>query len=342
MISTNLLRIAIGVSMLFILSLAPAVWETSLYAADRFYDGSAGGSGVRELPLFVAKDLGIFQKYGLDVEMIVIRGGSPLVQALVGSSIQSASVAAMAPIRAIHSGANLQIVAGFLNKNMYSFVTGPRIKKPSDLKGKTFGVASFGAANELSVLLVLKRFGISPDDVNIRIAGGSLARLAAIENGALDATVIPHSNNAVAVSKGIRIFANLEKVVKEFPDGTIVLKRNLPDRERGSAKRFLQAMSEAIYRLKTEPHLREKIVATIQKRMRVNHQYAEKVYDEYKDVFSYPPRVGREGLADVLEIIARQSGKPQAEFNVDRYLDESMLDELSAEGFFKKLEAGSK
>jgi NitT/TauT family transport system substrate-binding protein len=342
MIETKRFRMILSVLTFFIVSLTPALWLFSLYAGERFYDGSAGGSGVRELPLFVAKDLGIFEKYGLDTELIATNGGSPLVQALVGGSLQSASVAAMAPIRAIHSGANLQIVAGFLNKNMYSFVTRPQIQKPSDLRGKTIGVASFGAANEFSVLMVLKALGISPNDVNLRIAGGSLARLAAIEHGALDATVVPHSNNGVAVSKGIRLFADLAKVVKEFPDGTIVMKRNLPERERASAKRFLQALSESVYRLKTEPQLREKIVATIQKRMRVNRQYAEEVYDEYQDVFSYPPRVGREGLADVLEMIARQSGKTQAEFKIDRYLDESILDELAAEGFFKKLEARNK
>ena len=313
----------------------------SVYAADTFYNGGAGATGVREMPLFVAKDFKIFDKYGLDVELISTNGGSPLVQALVGGSMQSATLAAMAPIRAIHSGANLAIVAGFLNKNMYSFVTRQNIQKPSDLKGKIIGVASFGAANEFSALMALKALGIAPNEVNLRVAGGSLARLTAIEHGGIDATVVPHSNNAVALSKGMRVFADLAKIVKESPDGAVIMKRNLSQRERATAKRFLQALSEAIYRLKTEPSLREAIVANIQKRMRVNRKYAEEVYTEYNDVFSYPPRVGREGLGDVLEIMARQTGKPQAEFKIDRFVDESIMDELAAEGFFKKLEARS-
>ena len=326
----------------FLISLTPALQAAWVLAGERYYNGGAGGTGVRELPLYIAKDLGIFEKYDLDVELIATNGGSPLVQALVGGSIQSASVAAMAPIRAISSGANLAIVGGFLNKNMYSFVTRQQIQKPSDLKGKTIGVASFGAANEFSVLMVLKALGIAPNEVNLRVAGGSLARLAAIEHGGIDATVVPHSNNAVAIYRGMRIFADLAKVVKEFPDGTVVMKRNLSQREKAPAKRFLQALSEAIYRLKTEPQLRERIVANIQKRMRIDHKYAEDIYEEYNGVFSYPPRVGREGLGDVLEIIARQSGKPSAEFKIDRFLDESLSDELAAEGFFKQLEARSK
>jgi ABC-type nitrate/sulfonate/bicarbonate transport system substrate-binding protein len=313
----------------------------SVHAAERFYNGGAGGTGVRELPLFVAKDFKIFDKYGLDVELIFTNGGSPLVQALVGGSIQTASVAAMAPIRAIQSGANLAIVAGFLNKNMYSFVTRQNIQKATDLKGKTIGIASFGAANEFSALMALKALGISPADVNLRVAGGSLARLTGIEHGGIDATVVPHSNSGIALSRGMRVFADLAKVIKEFPDGTVVMKRNLSQRERAAAKRFLQAMSEAIYRLKTEPSMRETIVTGMQKRMRVNRKYAEEVYEEYDQVFSYPPRVGKDGLQDVLDVMAKQTNKPEAEFKVDRYVDESIMDELTADVFFTKLESRS-
>jgi ABC-type nitrate/sulfonate/bicarbonate transport system substrate-binding protein len=339
MIKKKRFGMIVGILTFLTMALTPASRVFLVFAGERFYNGGAGGTGVRELPLYVAKDLGIFDKYGLDVELIATNGGSPLVQALVGGSIQSASVAAMAPIRAMRSGANLAIVAGFLNKNMYSFVTRQQIQKPSDLRGKTIGIASFGAANEFSVLMVLKAFGIGPNEVNLRVAGGSLARLAGIEHGAIDATVVPHSNNVVAVAKGMRIFADLAKVVKEFPDGTVVMKRNLDQRERASARQFLKALSEAVYRLKTEPQLREKIVANIQKRMRVNSKYAEEVYEEYKDVFSYPPRVGREGLRDVLEIISRQTDQSPAELKIDRYVDESIMDDLAAEGFFKQLEA---
>jgi NitT/TauT family transport system substrate-binding protein len=338
MIKKTRFGIVPGLMSFLVITLMLVLHGGRSFAGERFYNGGAGGTGVRELPLFVAKDFGIFDKYGLDVELIATNGGSPLVQALVGGSLQSASVAAMAPIRAILSGANLAIVAGFLNKNMYSFVTRQQIQKPSDLKGKVIGVASFGAANEFSVLMVLKAFGLSPNDVNLRVAGGSLARLAAIEHGGIDATVVPHSNDAVATARGMRIFADLAKVVKEFPDGTVVMNRNFLQRERPSAKRFLQALSEAVYRLKNEPQLREKIVGNIQKRMRINRKYAEEVYEEYNQVFSYPPRVGQEGLQDVLDIMARQTGKPQGEFKIDRYLDESIMDEMAAEGFFKKLE----
>ena len=73
----------------------------SVFALERHIHASAGATSAQQLPIFVAKDLGLFDKHGLDVDLLVITGGSTLLQALVGRSIHSANVAAMAPVRAI-------------------------------------------------------------------------------------------------------------------------------------------------------------------------------------------------------------------------------------------------
>src|SRR4026207_160142 len=96
--------------------------RTHVFALERHIHASAGAASAQQLPIFVAKDLGIFEKHGLDVDSLVITGGSTLLQALVGRGLHSANVAAMAPVRAISSGADLAITATFLNKNLYSFI----------------------------------------------------------------------------------------------------------------------------------------------------------------------------------------------------------------------------
>ena len=57
------------------------------------------------------------------------------------------------------------------------------------------------------------------------------------------------------------------------------------------------------------------------------------------NAFSFPPRVGRKGMAAVMDLIQEETGRPKAEFELNRFLDESVLDELDREGFFKKLES---
>src|SRR5574341_532559 len=177
---------------------------------ERHIHAGAGGSSPQELPLFVAKDLGLFEKYGLDVDLVVIGGGSRLMQALVGRSLDSANVAAMAPIRANLSGANVVITGAFLNKNLYKFITRKEIRKPADLRGKKLGVVNFGGANEFSILMALKAWGMTPDAVKIVPAGDSMTRLAALEiAGGIDGTVIPYSNAVIAVQRGLNILGDL-------------------------------------------------------------------------------------------------------------------------------------
>lgn len=308
-------------------------------ALERHIHASAGATSAQQLPIFVAKDLGFFEKYGLDVEPLVITGGSTLLQALVGRSIHSANVAAMAPVRAIVSGADLAISATFLNKNLYSFIARKEIRIPSDLRGKKVGIANFGGANQFSVLTALKAWDLSPDSVQLVPSGNNMSRLVAMEGGRIDATVIPNSSVGLAAKRGMTVLANIAEIVKEFPDRTVIMERAYLQKEHDNARRFLRALSEATYRVKSEPQLREKVIAILMHRVRVDRKVAEEGYDSYHNVFSYPPRTGRRGLQDVLEIVQKESSRPKAEFALNRFLDESILDELEQEGFFTKLAA---
>jgi len=311
--------------------------RTQVFALERHIHASAGATSAQQLPIFVAKDLGIFEKYGLDVDPLVITGGSTLLQALVGRSIHSANVAAMAPVRAIASGADLAISATFLNKNLYSFIARKEIRNPADLNGKKIGIANFGGANQFSVLTALKAWNMSPDSVQLVPSGNNMARLIAMEGGRIDATVIPNSSVGLAAKRGMTVLANIAEIVKEFPDRTVIMERSYLQKERENAKRFLRALSEATYRLRAEPELREKVIAHLMKRLRVDRKVAEEGYDDYRNVFSFPPRTGRRGLEDVLEIVRKESNRPKAEFTLNRFLDESVMDEMEQEGFFKRL-----
>jgi len=94
----------------------------SALANERHIHSSAGlgGSG---LPLYVAKHTGIFQKYGLDVDLVVIPGGPLGMQTLLSGNTHSANIAAMTPIRTILGGSDIVIVGGHLNKQMFNLVT---------------------------------------------------------------------------------------------------------------------------------------------------------------------------------------------------------------------------
>jgi ABC-type nitrate/sulfonate/bicarbonate transport system substrate-binding protein len=310
-----------------------------LSAAERHIHSSAGlgGSG---LPLYVAKSGGVFEKYGLDVDLLVIPGGPLGMQTLLSGSTHSANIAAMTPIRTVLGGGDIVIVGAYLNRQMFNLVTRKEIRKPEDLLGKKIGVASLAGTNAVALRLVLKEWKIPMEAVNLLVIGGSPLQLAALEAGTIDATVLTYGVTTEAVRKGMTVLADLAKPVPEFPDRTIMMRRSFLKKERDNVKRFIQGVSEAIYQIKTaDSRRREELIAIAGKHLRVNLTAAREFYNLYENAFSFPPRVGRKGMAAVIELIQEETGRPKAEFELNRFLDESVLDELEKEGFFKKLES---
>jgi NitT/TauT family transport system substrate-binding protein len=306
----------------------------SLSAQQRHIHSSAGVGGP-QIPLWAGRDLGTFRKYQLDVEGVLILGGARGMQALLGGSTHSANMAARVPVRTALAGGDAVIVGGFLNKNLLKFVTQKTITKPGDLRGKKVGIANFGGSNEFGVLLALREWGIPREAVNIIPAGGSAARLMAMDARGLDATVISYDHALIAAQKGMTILGDLAEIVPEFPDRLIVARRSFLEKERDTIKRFLQALSESIYQVSTQ---REKILPIITRHLQVDRKVAEETYDLYHNVFSLPPRVGRKGFRDVLEIVLQQMGRPKEEVNLSRLIDERLIDELEREGFFIRLQ----
>ena len=83
-------------------------------------------------------------------------------------------------------------------------------------------------------------------------------------------------------------------------------------------------------------------MSILAKELKVERKQAEENYDEYHDAFSLPPRVGRKGLAEVLELMQHETGKSKAEMDNHRFVDESVLDEMEKDGLFKRLQGSTK
>jgi NitT/TauT family transport system substrate-binding protein len=326
---------------LVLISLLIPFGATVPLRAQQVHMHSGAGVSATQLPFWTAKHLGIFAKYGLTVELVAISSGARGMQALVGGSTQSANMAAMSPIRTVLAGGEVAIVAGYLNKSLFKLVSQRDIRKSADLRGKRIGLANFGGSTEFGVLMALKELNVPRESVKLLPAGGSGARYAALEAKGLDATLLPYGESLVAEKRGFTILADLPELVAEFPDRLIIMRRSSLEKDRGQAKRFLQATAEALFEIKNK-NSRERIVTILAKELKVDRKQAEENYDEYHDAFSLPPRIGRRGLAAVLELMQHETGKSKAELDVGRFVDESVLDELEKEGFFKRLQASTK
>ncbi|MBI1997478.1 MAG: ABC transporter substrate-binding protein [Deltaproteobacteria bacterium] len=315
------------------LTLLLSVFLRTIDAAEKLIADYGGHAGFQSA-MWVAKDLKIFEKHGLDVEVIMITGSARSVAALFGGSTQFATGSATGPLAAAVRGTDIKIIAASYNKFPYAFVVKPDIRTPNDLRGKKINILNFGGSNDLALQLALKEWGMKPSDVQTIIGGDSPTRLGALMAGRMDATILSPPHLTMAVKAGYRILADMGAMSANFAQSTLNVKGSALRDHRDRVKRFVRAYAEAIQRIKTD---RESTMKIFAKRMRVEDlETLKSTYDYFAPRFSFPPRVNLEGVRETLKFYAEQN----ADFknrNPEDFVDHSIVDELEKEGFFKKL-----
>jgi ABC-type nitrate/sulfonate/bicarbonate transport system substrate-binding protein len=301
--------------------------------AQQYMIGYAGFAGF-QVSMWAVKDLGFLKKYRLDGETVLVPGTARQIQALVGDSIQFAHVDAAGYIRAVAGGADIVMTGASLNKFPFSFVTAKEIRKPADLIGKKIGVVGFGGGNDLAVSLLLREWKIPRDKVVVLQAGGGANRLIALSTGALDATVLSHPELGEALRMGMNELGSLDQFKSaDYPMAAVAVRRSFLAKNRDVVKRFLMAYAEATYQFMSD---KEKGISVLKQRLKQDNPKAlDETYKYFAPKFSFPTRVSHNGLQNTLELIAKEN--PKIDMRIDKYLDESILDELEKEGFFKKV-----
>lgn len=318
-------------SFVFLLLFLPA----KLLAQETYLVAYAGFAGF-QAPVWAPKDLGLFSKYGFNGDVVLVPGSVRQIQAVLGGSIHLAQIDAATGINAINQGADLVMISGTLNHFPYSFVTQKDIRKPEDLVGKKIGILAVGGATETATFLALKAWGIPRQSVTIFPAGDSAARIAALSTRAIDGTMLSYPDINEALRLGMHELVKMPDVKgTSFPMNVMAARRSFVEKNRDAVKRFQQAYADGTYQFMTN---REKGLAVLSKRLRFkNPKGLEETYDYFAKSFAMPTRVSQDGLRNTLEIIAQRTPTAKVDMNIGKYLDESTVDEIEREGFFKRL-----
>jgi ABC-type nitrate/sulfonate/bicarbonate transport system substrate-binding protein len=190
---------AYSLIVIILISFAPL----TIRAQERLLVSYAGFAGF-QAPAWAAKDLGLFSKYGLSTELVMIPGSARGAQALLGGSTHFGQIDGTALIAAINQGADLVLISASLNKFPFSLVAQKNITKPADLIGKKVGIVAFGGAHEVAMVLALREWNIPRQSVTLLASGPAANRLVALSSGGLDATLLApiYSFRRILPSKG--------------------------------------------------------------------------------------------------------------------------------------------
>ena len=110
---------------------------------------------------FVAKEMGIFAKHGLDVDLSLIDGGSPSAAALIAGQVQFANFGGTETMSGVAAGSDMVAIALFVPVTPWQLLAKTDYKQPSDLKGKAVGIATKGGSSEVALNLSLQKLGLA-------------------------------------------------------------------------------------------------------------------------------------------------------------------------------------
>jgi ABC-type nitrate/sulfonate/bicarbonate transport system substrate-binding protein len=319
----------------FLTVLLLLVVPPSLAAQESYLVAYAGFAGF-QAPVWASKDLGLMAKYGFNGDVVLVPGSVRQIQALQGGSIHFAQVDAATAINAIHQGADLVMISGSLNSFPYSFMAQKEIRKPEDLIGKKIGILAVGGATETATILALKAWNVPRQSVTIFPAGDPVARIAALSTKAIDATVLSYPDINEAIRLGMHALADMSEMKEaSFPMNVMAARRSFVAKNLDAVKRLQQAYAEGTYLFINN---KEKGLSVLSKRLRQKNPKAlDETYQYFAKKFSFPTRVSQAGLHNTLELLSQRTPGAKIDMNVNKYLDESILDELEREGFFKRL-----
>jgi NitT/TauT family transport system substrate-binding protein len=285
--------------------------------------------------LYTALDNGLFDKYGIKFEQIYIRGSAPALAALSGNEIQFVYCAADGTIPGLATGVEAKLVASPLVKLPYVLVARKEIKRPEDLKGKAIGVTRPGDLSARLSRAVVKKFGLTTDDVTIRPIGGSQSeRYQAMASNVIQAIVITPPLDVRAKNDGFNVLYRLVDLDLPFIYSSLHTNYRMLRERPELVQRVVAAFAETIYFVEKNP---DKAKAAISKAMRVKdeealqssyHVYANEIVDRSMLV---PPK----SVVEAVDL-ARESGTAVRKKPEELY-DNSFVLNLEKSGFLKEL-----
>src|SRR5215467_2376393 len=216
-----------------------------------------------ETVFYLGRDVGIFKKHGIHLELIYIPGGSVAMQALLGKSLDLSLAGGTQLVYAQLKGADLRMIGGLNNRLPYVLMAREGITSAEQLRGKKIGISRFGSNTDFVVKLAATQLGLNPKrDIQVIQVGGQETRMVAMKTGAIDATVF--GPELVLVGRKLGFNTLLDFVAKgiEYQHAGVTARTDYLKSQADVMRRFMRAYVESIHYYLT--HREEAVTKTMQ------------------------------------------------------------------------------
>ena len=289
--------------------------------------------------VWVAKERGLFKKYGLDVQYILMPRSPLAVAALVAGEIDAAVIGPGHLVNAATGGTDVIGIANFAQKLDYRLNTRPEIKKKEELRGKRIAISGPGSTSHLVSLLALQHLAVDPNEAKIAfltIPGTEINRRLALESGSVDATTLNGSVGDVYGQKGYPVLFNFKGSGVTMPQTMLVTTRRLASTKPQLVEAYAKTIVEAIA-VMFDPVNKESVTRTIASNLRLTNpsdwdEAYQSVINSYERV-PYPSLAGMYRLHGLLTTI----NPKLAGVKIDSVVDDSFISKLDSSGFVQSV-----
>jgi ABC-type nitrate/sulfonate/bicarbonate transport system substrate-binding protein len=297
-------------------------------------NASYGAISGSMAPIWVAKEARLFDKQGLDLNLVYIPGGPRSIMSLIGNSIQFVNHSGMPALEAYQRGADTDMIASSMNQLEHAVMAEKSITSVDQLKGKVLGISAPGALTDIILREALRFHGISEKEVTIIPVGDEGARLSSLQTGRVQAVIISGIQRRTAARLGFRQVIDLAKLPIEVSGSSIQARRSYLTQNPEITLKFLKAWIEGgfLFKAKSEFSLGvlKKYVAN------QDPEVLNAIYELNKQQLSTKPVPYVRVVKSMMHLLARtRPDLPNA--NPEGFIEPRFINELEKAGFFEEM-----
>jgi NitT/TauT family transport system substrate-binding protein len=295
--------------------------------------GVSAIEAVEFIPV-LAKEAGIYDKYGLSVEVFPFDGSQKMVQASLSGQLDATTGASATAITSQATDVPFTSIAVFSTKFVDDIISAPDVKTAEDLKGKRMAVSGLGGQSHNEVILALKELGLDPSEVAIVQIGGQGARIAALEAGSVEAIPVDSALRGELTSAGYNVLLPLQDITVNTVTNDLQVKREFLEKNPGTVQALLAANLESAQLLYTDS---DKAIDLFAKWAQVDREEAETSIEAFKKVVNRGLQTTPDAYENLRDFIAL--GNPDvAGIDVSSSFDFSGLERLKEIGLYEQLD----
>ena len=240
-----------------------------------------------------------------------------------------------ANLGAISEGADLVFVAGFINRLTGVFAANPKIRSPTDLRGKSLGVNSLSGGTWIFTMLTLDHWGLSPerDKIQMRGLGDSSIVSQALLAGNVDAAYLSYSFAKVVENKGFRVLADLQKLPIAYQGTGIVTRRSTIASSAATLENVMRGLLDGVAFIRN-PENKSQVARSLAKGLRLKRiEDAEEGYQSMLDLYERKIFPSVDGVRNVIRLLGAGNEKIRR-LRAEELVDDSVVKKLEREGRF--------